>query len=310
MNTKQAKYIKLIAQCGTITAAAKLLYVSQPSLSQMLHQVEEELGMPIFDRSVSPMVLTYAGEKYIQAANRILAANDQVENQIRELKQEKSGRIRLGISVSRGIQILPKLLPMFSAEYPDVIIELTERGSAELEEALISGQIDLALAAIEPTSHNITYELVEKETQGLLAGKDSLVAQRFSSGTPVSLLEAANDRFVSLTKGHSSRLVQDKLFRLYDISPKILLETDSLEIARRLTMEAGACMIIPSTYIDAYISVMGGEFFPLKEYETQRHFYACTRRGDFVPRYTRELIRMVGKILDDHISPGELEKKP
>lgn len=307
MNIKQAKYIKTIADCGTVTAAAKMLYVSQPSLSQMLRQVEEELGMPIFDRSVSPMILTFAGEKYMQAANQILTANEQLETQIRELKNERSGRIRLGISVSRGIQILPKLLPMFQAEYPEVVIELLEASSGELEEALTDGKLDLALAAIEPTSHSIVYELLEKESIGILAGRESSIARKYPSGTPLPLIAASKDHFVSLTKGHSSRSIQDQLFRRYDFYPKILLETDSLEIGRRVTMEANACMVLPSAYLDDYIRHMGGEFFPLADYVTRRHFYACTRKGDFVPQYIRDLTRMVGKVLEDRPTPASLE---
>ena len=53
MNLKQAQYVKTIAECGSITAAAKKLFVSQPSLSQMLRQLEQETGLPIFDRSIS-----------------------------------------------------------------------------------------------------------------------------------------------------------------------------------------------------------------------------------------------------------------
>ena len=58
MNLKQAHYVKTIAQCGSITAAAKKLYISQPSLSQMLRQIETEIGLPIFDRSVAPFRIT------------------------------------------------------------------------------------------------------------------------------------------------------------------------------------------------------------------------------------------------------------
>ncbi|WP_143459634.1 LysR family transcriptional regulator, partial [Klebsiella pneumoniae] len=80
MNLKQAHYVRTIAQCGSLTAAAKKLYVSQPSLSQMLRQIEDEIGLPIFDRSVSPFRITYAGEKYLAAADTILAANAQLES--------------------------------------------------------------------------------------------------------------------------------------------------------------------------------------------------------------------------------------
>ena len=95
MNLKQAQYVKTIAECGSITAAAKKLFVSQPSLSQMLRQIEQEIGLPIFDRSTSPLRLTYAGEKYLYAAERILAANSELESQLKEIKQEHAGRLRL-----------------------------------------------------------------------------------------------------------------------------------------------------------------------------------------------------------------------
>lgn len=306
MNIKQARYIKTIAECGTVTAAAKALYVSQPSLSQMLHQVEDELGLPIFDRSVSPFRLTYAGEKYIQAAERILAANEQLEMQISELKHEHSGRIRLGVSVSRALQLLPKVVPMFQAQYPDVQLELVECGSAGLEALLVSGKIDVALAALDPVGRNITYELIERETVGVLAGRDTKLAKRLASGTTISLLECSGENFVSLTREHSARLIQDKLFRKYDMNPRILLETNSLDLCRRIALDSGACMIMPSVYLDNYVVFKRGEFFPLRDYENNRHFYACFRKGDFVPKYTRDFIHMVGAVLESQPTPDSL----
>ena len=95
MNLKQAQYMRTIAACGSITAAAKKLFVSQPSLSQMLHQIEEDLGVILFDRRVSPFRITYAGEKYLKAADAVIAANQQLENELNEIKHETSGRLRL-----------------------------------------------------------------------------------------------------------------------------------------------------------------------------------------------------------------------
>ena len=85
MNLKQAKYIKTIAECGSITEAAKKLYVSQPSLSKMLLQIEADIELTLFDRSVSPFKITFAGERYLEAADKMLAANEQLEGQIREI---------------------------------------------------------------------------------------------------------------------------------------------------------------------------------------------------------------------------------
>ena len=297
MNLKQAQYVKTIAECGSITAAAKKLFVSQPSLSQMLRQLEQETGLPIFDRSTAPLRLTYAGEKYLHAAERILAANAELESQLREIRQENSGRLRLGISITRAMQVIPLVLPIFQHQYPNVSIELTERGSANLEEILRMGNIDLALAALESTSLSLAYELIEQETIGILAGRDSTVAKQFRSGTHLPLEAVQYENFVCLTKGHSSRIIHDKLFRRLGMAPKVILETDALEVGRRVALEAGCCMILPSIYIDEYCRQRRGEFFPLKDYENHRHFYACYRKDEFVPRYIRDFIQITTRVL-------------
>ena len=297
MNLKQAQYVKTIAECGSITAAAKKLFVSQPSLSQMLRQLEQETGLPIFDRSTSPMRLTYAGEKYLHAAERILAANAELESQLREIRQEHAGRLRLGISITRAMQVMPLVLPVFQQQYPNVTLDLTEKGSANLEELLRVGNIDLALAALESTSPSLAYELIEKETIGILAGRDTAVVRQYAPGTPLPLEAVRNEDFVYLTKGHSARITQDKLFRRFGLTPNVVLETDSLEVGRRVALEAGCCMILPSIYFDDYCCQRRGAFYPLKDYENHRHFYACYRKDEFVPRYIRDFIQITTQVL-------------
>ena len=297
MNLKQALYIQTIAREGNITAAAKKLYVSQPSLSQMVRQVENEYGVTLFDRTVSPLRLTYAGEKYLQAAKTMLAANERLENELREIRQENSGLLRLGISVQRAIQILPVALPWFTMQYPKVSIDLREEGSARLEQLLEDGEIDLALAAIESVSPSLSYTLIEKEVVGVLAGKGAAIAQQLPPGTPISLSMIREDAFVSLKPGHSVRVVQDALFHESGMKPQILLETDSLEVAKRVAVQAGACMLCSDIFVDDYAR-RGGVFYPLMDYENKRHLYACWRKGEKLPRYAEGFIQIVGRILD------------
>ena len=297
MNLKQALYIQTVAREGSVTAAAKKLYVSQPSLSQMIRQVEGEYGVTLFDRTVSPLRLTYAGEKYLQAASAMLTLNERLENELREIRQENSGLLRLGISVQRAIQILPVALPWFVMQYPKVSVDLREEGSAKLEELLENGEIDLALAAIESVSPSLSYTLIEEEVIGVLAGKKAAIAQQIPPGTPISVGMIREDAFVSLKPGHSVRVVQDAIFRAGGMKPTILLETDSLEVAKRVALQAGACMLCSDIFVDDYAR-RAGVFYPLMDYENRRHLYACWRKGEKLPRYAEGFIRIVGRILD------------
>lgn len=243
------------------------------------------------------MRLTYAGEKYLHAAERILAANAELDSQLREIRQEHAGRLRLGISVTRAMQVMPLVIPVFRQQYPNVNLQLTESGSANLEELLRCGDIDLAFAALESTSPSLAYELIEKETIGILAGRDTAVARQYPAGTALTVETFRRETFISLTKSHSSRITQDKLFRKYGLSPSILLETDSLEVGRRVALEAGACMLLPSIYIDGYCNQRKGSFYPLADYENYRHFYACYRKDEFVPQYARDFVQITASAL-------------
>ena len=298
MNMKQALYFKTIAQYGTNTAAAKQLYISQPSLSQTLRQIEDEVGTPLFDRSTSPFHLTYAGERYLKAVEAMLDIETRLKEEIESIRRDDGGRLRLGISVTRAMQVLPDVIPIFTKAYPNVTIELTEAASASLEGLLQKGHIDLALAALEANEANIAYELIEKESIGILAGKDSQLAQLVPSGTPISLEMVEKEAFVSLDTSHSSRIIQDRLFRRYNIRPKILLETSSLEVARRVALKSGACMVLPDVYADEFVFNSGGAFYPLKDYENHRHFYACYRNDENTKKYIRDFVSITTSVLN------------
>lgn len=297
MNSKQALYIRTIAESGTITAAAKRLYISQPSLSQTLHQIEQEVGMPLFDRSSSPFHLTYAGERYLRAVESILEIEERLKGELESIRHEDGGRLRLGISVTRAMQVLPEVIPYFSKAYPNVTLELKECASASLEELLQKGQVDLALAAIETNETNMTYELIELETIGILAGPETNIAKTVPSGMPVQLEAAKKDSFVYLDSSHSSRIIQDKLFRKTGFHPNVLLLTSSLEVGRRVALRAGGCMLLPNVYIDDYVIQNKGSFYPLADYDNHRHFYACYRKGESLPKYARDFIHITSSVL-------------
>ena len=297
MNMKQALYFKTIAKYGTITAAAKQLYISQPSLSQTLRQIEDEVGTPLFDRSTSPFHLTYAGERYLKAVEAMLDIETRLKEEIESIRRDDGGRLRLGISITRAMQVLPDVIPIFTKAYPNVTLELTEAASASLEGLLQKGQIDLALAALEANEANIAYELIEKEAIGILAGKDSQLAKLVPSGTPISLEMVEKETFVSLDSSHSSRIIQDRLFRRYNMRPKILLETSALEVARRVALKSGACMVLPDVYADEFVFNSGGAFYPLKDYENHRHFYACYRNDENTKKYIRDFVSITTSVL-------------
>ena len=295
MNLKQLQYIQEIAKEGSITAAAHNLYISQPSLSQMLRQVEQELGATLFERSSQPMRPTPAGERYLQTADTILTAYEQMETEIQGLKDENSGRLRLGISMQRSVHLLPKVLPLFLQQFPKVSLVLYEGGSTYLEHMVLEGEVDLALVSTQATMPGLRYQPLQQETVGILAGKDSPLAQRLPNGTLISLCEALDAPLVSLKLGHNVRVIQDTLFRNLGRKPTLLLETDNMEAARKIALSCGCYLLCTNSYLDTT-----GSFFPLKDYENNRHFYGCSQEQRVLPKYAVAFLDLVKACLTPH----------
>lgn len=294
MNIKHAQYMITVLQEGSITNAAKKLYISQPSLSQMIKLVETNLGTPIFNRNTDPISLTYAGQKYIEAAKQILTINTNLAKEIEEINLEDHGKIRLGIPVQRGTQVLPYVLPKFFNLYPHVEIDLREHGSTTTEKLVLDGEVDIACMTTVPKHDELKYLMVENEELVLLTSKNTALAKRIPDGTPIDITEARNEKFVSNKIGHSVRVIQDNLFIAHSMNPKIILETMSIEVEKKVALACDAVMICPKNYIEKTPEMQKASVtYPIREVESRRHCYICHRKDLYLTKYMHDFIRIL-----------------
>ena len=107
MELRQFTYVDMVAKCGSFTKAAAKLFISQPALSNYINKVEEELGVKLFDRSSTPLLLTYGGEQYLKRARKILTQIDDMDRELRDITHHMQGRLRLGFPSERIIYMLP-----------------------------------------------------------------------------------------------------------------------------------------------------------------------------------------------------------
>lgn len=141
----QLSYFVAVAETRHFTRAAERVGVAQPSLSQQIRALEADLGEPLFNRERGNVSLTTAGEVLLPIARRLLADADIARNEIRELGELRTGRVRLGATPSLCTSLLPAVLADFHAQYPGIQIILQEGGSRDLERNLAQGGLDLAL---------------------------------------------------------------------------------------------------------------------------------------------------------------------
>ena len=146
MNFHSLDYFLVLAREKNFTRAAEALHITQQSLSSHIANLERELNCTLVVRR-TPLELTYAGRTFLRYAESIGQTRQAMEREFCDISENQKGELRVGIAYTRGRAIMPRLIPAFQRQYPNVEITLLEGSNDAIQKALLSGGIDLAIAA-------------------------------------------------------------------------------------------------------------------------------------------------------------------
>ena len=158
---RDMEYIYEVYREKSFSKAAQKLFISQPSLSATVKRVERELELPLFNRSTNPVSLTEAGKRYIEAAEKIMAVENELREQLAELSERSSGRLNIGSSMFFCSYVLPNIVEEFRGRHPDITVTLSEGGSSVIADRLRNGEADFMLET-EALDKNVFESVVWK----------------------------------------------------------------------------------------------------------------------------------------------------
>lgn len=145
MTIIQLEYLLAVANYGSFSAAAEKCFVTQPSLSMQVKNLEEELGIVLLDRTRKPVVPTNAGEAVLRQARETVKAFEAIREIVANLKNDVSGTLRLGIIPTIAPYLLHRLIPDFTKKYPKVDLMIREMKSRDIIHALRHDMLDAAI---------------------------------------------------------------------------------------------------------------------------------------------------------------------
>lgn len=292
MNIRQLQYVLQIAKEGTVTAAAASLHISQPSLSTLLASVEKDVGAKLFDRSVTPLALTQAGERYVAAAERIISAYNDLQHEIDDLNEPGAGFLNVGCGPQQSPFVIPIVLPTLMKKYPKARFNLVEDVKATLEERLLKGSLDVIVCSELKPHPNILSRILTDEEAVLLAplSFESKTAKPVD-GREFPVIdphELDGVPFVLMRRGHNLRVLQDLVLERIGLAPHPILETDSWQTCLRLVDAAIAFTILP--YHDAAPGVELVQKLSLPD-PYFRHTVICHRKNSSPSMLLKDFIR-------------------
>ncbi|KGQ69352.1 LysR family transcriptional regulator [Chelonobacter oris] len=307
MEFRQFKYVLKVAEERNFSTAAKKLYISQPSLSQFIQKVEEKVGAPLFDRSVSPLKLTYIGSLYVDNARAIMDLQAQFEQRVDDTLNVKQGRVTIGSSPFRSAYLLARVLPLFREKHPQIDVILQEDNTHNLEDRVLHGLTDLSLSLMPINEALFDYDTLFEERMLLAVPPGHPIAQQWGlragdhSYTPQVPLQAFNETpFIQMNKGHKLHNMLQKLCEKSGFSPNVVLETESMTTAQALAGAGLGAALLPETLVYADHFEKEPCYCRLDS-NPGRTVVVVYRKGRYLSRATRAFVQTLKEYVQQHI---------
>ncbi len=298
----EIRYLLAICEYGNISRAAQELYVAQPSLSQMVMELEAELGRPVFERGKKGVRETEFGRMLLERLEAIRQGFQNIYMEMEEFQQMKRGKITFGIPMNLGTYLIPLLLPAFSERYPGIQVNIRENNTSELEKLLTDKKIDFCIMHDMGKQESLEYAEFSDDPFYLVVPSEMKEQLGFSHGqvlTAEDLRKLEKIPFVMVARRQKLRQVVDRILSCAGISPQIRCSTRSMETAKRLVAAGMGVTFLPGSYLTLYSGTDGVEWNPVDEaLGGSWKLVVARRKNESLPRSSREFLRMLRECLD------------
>lgn len=241
MDLRQLKYFVQISENGSFSRAAEVLRIAQPSLSQQIKQLEEELGVQLLARHTRGVTMTMQGQQFYEHARRILAEADHAKENVRSQTLAPSGRISVGLPTSacRGLSL--PLLEIVSQRLPNVTLHLVEAMSGYLDELIQVGRLDVALLYDHKAFEHVAWTEMMTEQLMMFVAADHPMATRKS----ISFKRLFAQDLVTLPgRPNVLRVVIERLAARHDVKLNVN-DCDSLPAIAKLVCNSNHVAVMP-----------------------------------------------------------------
>ncbi|WP_072935422.1 LysR family transcriptional regulator [Schwartzia succinivorans] len=294
------KSVLQVAADGSFSAAARHLFVSQPSLSQCIKKIEAELGTKLFDRSQTPLKLTAAGEIYLKNAKIIQHLKSEMVKQTTDLQHLKAGVLTIGSSRTRSSCFLKRPLIEFHRKYPGIRLVVHEHPVAKLMEDILNGSVDFALL-YEPLDDG-SYQKIH------LLKEKTLIAMPWSAWIEeeygdkqvypypkISFAKLHNQPFITLQKGRRMNEIYEKLCQMTKAEPDIVFEANSILDAAEYCAEGMGAALVTDMLAENWNWKTAPFFFEIEEPVEERHLVAAFGKNQHLSEAAKKFLELLKK---------------
>lgn len=244
MDLKQLEYFVRVAELGSFTRAAQALDVAQPALSRQIRLLEVELRQTLLTRNGRGALPTDAGKLLLDHGRGILHQVARAREELGRVRGALAGRVAIGLPPSLARMLTVPLTRAFRAQLPEASLSITEGLSANMQEWLVTGRLDIAVLYNAQPSPDIDVVPLQEEELLLVQARPSGLAQAEEPPAVVSLLEVADLPLVIPSRPNAVRMQVESEMANLGVRPRVVLEIDGVAAILDLVADGAGAAIL------------------------------------------------------------------
>lgn len=309
MNFESIYYFTELAKTLNMNETGEKLYISQQTLSNHIKRLEDYYGTKLFFRKPR-LMLTPIGEEYLKYAEKVLTAEADMINKIRDMESEDMGKLIIGASSPRADIFIPSVIEKFTEEFPQVNLVLHEKQSQDLEEMCLENKIDIAISIDEDyKNENLKSRLLLEEKLYLCVSDrllekyvEDLETLKEKSLKKIDLRDFEKVPFLVYTQDNRIRNLINKSFKEAGVKPNNYIETAYSRIALAICNKAIAAVFISQMNIKRWMQEFGDDInvFPVysKNKPVTLGIYAIKNKNRYSTKYAKRFIELLEEYFD------------
>jgi DNA-binding transcriptional LysR family regulator len=240
------QYFVEVVKQKSMTKAAASLFITQPTISNTIKLLEEELEVILFNRYKNQIYLTDAGEAFFYQCKEMLKMYDNIPNELSNLLELKTGRLKIGIPTIINIRILINLISQFHEMYPNITFQLFENGSKKIENDIYYGDLDMGITVLPTNNKKFnTFSFLEEKLK-LVVHKNHKLSKRKT----INIDDLKEQEFILF---NSDFYLNDKIkntCRNYGFNPNMIFETTQWSFIEEMLLNNLGICILPEGILE------------------------------------------------------------
>ncbi|MFC4654549.1 LysR family transcriptional regulator [Rheinheimera marina] len=289
-----------VVRTGSVSAAARALHLTQPTVSLQLKKLTEELGEPLLESQGGKLVPTFAGQALYQAASDLFSRFDDLADELAEAKGGQAGRLSIGI-VTTAKYVMPTILGAFDRAFPKLQVTLNVGNRAHILQRFAAQEDDLYLFSQPPSGELVQAGRIMKNPLQLIAPASHWAAHQAG---PLAFSQLKNERFLMREPGSATRMQFEAWLSGQGIELTRTMQIESNE-AIRLGVASGLGLAVLSSYTLSHdlqgIAQIQTQGFPLNS-----HWYLVARKDKRLSAPARRFIQFLATQLQHCVEPTQL----